>query len=181
MTDSISKAHRSWNMSRIRSTGTKPEIVVRSLLHALGYRFRLYGRVNKRLYKSGILPGKPDIVLKKYKTVICVHGCFWHHHQSCKRATTLKTRTQYWKDKFSRNKQRDKQNLQLLNTLGWNVIAVWECEVGAYLKQARQKPLRSTLLADRLQRELSPFVYDQSHSEAVLSVAENSPDYSVKK
>ncbi len=168
-------------MSRIRSTGTKPEIIVRRLLHALGYRFRLYGRVNKRLYKSGVLPGKPDIVLKKHKAVICVHGCFWHHHQACKRATTPKTRTQYWKDKFSRNQQRDKQNQQLLRALGWNVITVWECEVSVYLKEVRQKPLRSTKLSHRLLSELSPFVYDQSCPEQELFAAENSPDYSLKK
>ena len=96
MTDHLLKEKRSWNMSRIRSKNTSPEKTVRSLLHSMGYRFRLHGRVNKRLYKKGILPGKPDIVLAKYKTVIFVHGCFWHRHERCKKCTTPKTRTEWW-------------------------------------------------------------------------------------
>lgn len=79
--DRISKEHRSWNMSRIKGRDTKPELIVRSMLHKMGYRFRLNGKVSKKFNKKGVLPGKPDIVLAKYKTVIFVHGCFWHRHE----------------------------------------------------------------------------------------------------
>ncbi len=106
MADHLSKEKRSWNMSRIRATNTKPEMVVRSLLHSMGYRFRLHCKVNKKLYKSGILPGKPDIVLTKYKTIIFIHGCFWHRHEGCNKASTPKTRTKWWQTKFVRNCQR---------------------------------------------------------------------------
>lgn len=155
MIDRISKAHRSWNMSRIRSTDTKPEIIVRKLLYALGYRFRLHGRVDKRLCKSGVLSGKPDIVLTKYKTVLFVHGCFWHRHKECKRTTTPKSRIEFWKKKFFRNVERDMQNQQVLKVLGWNVVTIWECEALNYMKEAKQMPVKETTLAKRLQSELS--------------------------
>lgn len=160
MTDRISKEHRSWNMSRIRSTDTKPEVVVRRLLHALGYRFRLHGKVNKRFYKPGVLPGKPDIVLTKYKTVIFVDGCFWHRHKECKRATTPKTRIKFWKKKFSQNVERDRQNRQVLKALGWNVITIWECEVLNFIREAKQISVKETALTRQLQSEMSPFTYE---------------------
>lgn len=159
MIDKISEAHRSWNMSRIRSTDTKPEVIVRKLLYALGYRFRLYGKVNKRLYKSGILPGKPDLVLTKYKTVIFVHGCFWHRHENCKRATTPKTRVEFWENKFSQNVERDEQIRQVLKTLGWNLIIIWECEVLNFIKEIKKTSFKETALAQRIQSELSPVTY----------------------
>ena len=124
MTDHLSKEKRSWNMSRIRSKNTSPEKTVRSLLHAMGYRFRLHGKVNKRLYKTGVLPGKPDIVLTKYKTVIFVHGCFWHRHEGCKYATTPKTRTEWWLNKFDRNVSNDRKHQDVLKKLGWDVIII---------------------------------------------------------
>ena len=120
MTDHLSKEHRSWNMSRIRAENTKPEVVVRSLLHRMGYRFRI-------CVKN--LPGKPDIVLKKYKTVIFVHGCFWHRHEGCKRCTTPSTNKKYWTDKFQKNIIHDKRVEQKLKELGWQVIVIWECEL----------------------------------------------------
>ncbi|MBN2455469.1 MAG: DNA mismatch endonuclease Vsr [Sedimentisphaerales bacterium] len=106
-------------MSRIRSENTKPEIIVRSILHKMGYRFRLHRKD---------LPGKPDIVLPKYKTVIFVHGCFWHRHKGCKRCTMPSTKPDYWTAKFKHNLQRDKNNQRLLNTLGWQTIIIWECQ-----------------------------------------------------
>ena len=117
--DSISHEQRSWNMSRIRGKNTKPEIVVRRLLHNLGYRFRLH--------KQG-LPGTPDLVLKSYKTVVFVQGCFWHRHQGCKLSNLPKSRRTYWQNKFRKNVARDKRNQMLLTKAGWNVIVVWECE-----------------------------------------------------
>lgn len=119
MVDRITEKRRSWNMSRIKSKDTAPEKIVRSLLHCMGYRFRLHRKD---------LPGKPDIVLIKYKTVLEVRGCFWHRHKDCKETTTPKTNTKFWQDKFSKNIERDKQNEHKLKELGWNVIVIWECE-----------------------------------------------------
>lgn len=120
MTDIISKEKRSWNMSRIRSRDTKPELVVRSILHQAGYRFRLH---------ISTLPGKPDIVLPKYKTVIFVHGCFWHRHPGCKYAYNPKSRVKFWEGKFRKNIERHKTVTAELERLGWQVLVVWECEV----------------------------------------------------
>ena len=115
----ISEA-RSRNMSAIKSKNTKPEIIVRKLLHSMGYRFRLHKKD---------LPGSPDIVLPKYKTVIFVHGCFWHRHNNCKFATTPKTRTEFWENKFKENIERDIKNQNKLKNLGWKSRIIWECEI----------------------------------------------------
>jgi DNA mismatch endonuclease (patch repair protein) len=111
---------RSRNMSAIKSKNTKPEIKVRKVLHSMGYRFRLH---------SKDLPGSPDIVLPKYKTVIFVHGCFWHRHENCKYASTPKTRQEFWEAKFRENINRDKLNQENLSSKGWKIIVVWECEI----------------------------------------------------
>ena len=111
---------RSRNMSAIKSKNTKPEIAVRKLLHSMGYRFRLHRKD---------LPGSPDIVLPKYKTVIFVHGCFWHRHENCKYASTPKTRSEFWESKFEGNIKRDKINQTNLIKLGWKIIIVWECDL----------------------------------------------------
>ena len=111
---------RSRNMSAIKSKNTKPEITVRKLLHSMGYRFRLHKKD---------LPGSPDIVLPKYKTVIFVHGCFWHRHQNCKYASNPKTRREFWEKKFKENIERDKKTQEKLKNLGWKTNIVWECEV----------------------------------------------------
>lgn len=118
MTDRITKEHRSWNMSRIRSKDTKPEKVVRSLLHSMGYRFRLHVKD---------LPGKPDIVLPKYKTVIFVHGCYWHRHQGCKYAYTPKSNVSFYQEKFQKNIERHEKVTRQLEESGWKVVVVWEC------------------------------------------------------
>lgn len=119
MADHLSKEKRSWNMARIRSSNTRAEFAVRKLLHSLGYRFRLH---------RSDLPGKPDIVLPRHRTVIFVHGCFWHRHNRCSKSTTPKTNIQYWTDKFKRNIKRDIVSKKELNKLGWRVIVIWECE-----------------------------------------------------
>jgi DNA mismatch endonuclease (patch repair protein) len=118
--DRITNARRSWNMSRIRGCDTGPERAVRSILHRLGYRFRLH---------QGDLPGRPDIVLPRYKTVIFVHGCFWHRHEGCKFSYTPKTNKQFWQSKFNENIQRDSTANNRLLKLGWHVITAWECEL----------------------------------------------------
>ena len=110
---------RSRNMSAIKSKNTKPEIAVRRLLHSMGYRFRLHRKD---------LPGSPDIVLPKYKTVIFVHGCFWHRHENCKYASTPKTRKEFWENKFNSNKKRDQKIQKEIIDLGWQFIIIWECE-----------------------------------------------------
>lgn len=107
-------------MSRIRGKNTKPELLLRSLLHRAGYRFRLH---------APGLPGKPDIVLPKYSTVIFVHGCFWHRHEGCNNATMPKSRTEFWEDKFRRTVERDQEKQRQLEEMGWKVLIVWECEV----------------------------------------------------
>lgn len=106
-------------MSRIKGKNTKPEIVVRSWLHRHGFRFRLHRKD---------LPGTPDIILPKYKTVIFVHGCFWHRHLGCKYAYTPKSRTDFWNAKFTENMERDGVVKEKLIKLGWNVQTIWECE-----------------------------------------------------
>lgn len=120
MVDRISKEHRSWNMSRIRGKNTKPEVVLRSLMHRAGFRFRLHD--NK-------LPGKPDIVLPKHKTAIFVNGCYWHRHQGCPKATAPKTNTAFWTKKFETTVERDVRKKSELMQAGWRVITVWECEL----------------------------------------------------
>jgi DNA mismatch endonuclease, patch repair protein len=107
-------------MSRIRSQNTKPEIKVRSILHLMGFRFRLH---------LTDLPGRPDIVLPKYHTVIFVHGCFWHRHAGCKYAYSPKSRQDFWQNKFEQNKARDRKIKASLKSIGWNIIIVWECEL----------------------------------------------------
>lgn len=120
MVDSITSEQRSRNMSQIRSRDTTPEVIVRSILHKAGLRFRLHRKE---------LPGKPDIVLRKHRAVIFVHGCFWHRHPGCKRCTTPKTNPAYWLPKLQRNADRDKEHIADLKKLGWRVRVVWECEL----------------------------------------------------
>ena len=120
MVDKVSKEVRSYNMSRIRSKDTTPEILVRSYLFSKGLRFRK----NDKRY-----PGSPDIVLPKYKTMVFVHGCFWHLHDGCKYAVMPKSNVEFWEKKLYGNKERDERNKKELEELGWKVITVWECEL----------------------------------------------------
>lgn len=129
--DRLSKERRSWNMGRIRSRDTGPELIVRSTLHRLGFRFRLHDKT---------LPGCPDIVLPKWRHAIFVHGCFWHRHAGCKMAYTPKTRTEFWSTKFKQNIARDEAARSKLERLGWRVSIVWECEA-----------INSATLASKLQ------------------------------
>ena len=110
-------------MSRVGPKNTKPEMLVRRTLHRLGYRFRLH---------QGNLAGRPDIVLPKYKTVVFVHGCFWHRHAGCSKTSTPKTRADFWQDKFAANVDRDRRNEEALRANAWHVIVVWECETKDY-------------------------------------------------
>ncbi|WP_278898707.1 very short patch repair endonuclease [Roseburia hominis] len=120
MSDKLTPEKRSWNMSRIKGKDTKIEVEVRKYLFSKGYRFRK----NDKRY-----PGKPDIVLPKYHVAIFVHGCFWHRHEGCKDATTPKTRTEFWLEKFDKNVKNDRIKQEKLRELGWKVIVIWECEI----------------------------------------------------
>ncbi|HYM78782.1 MAG TPA: DNA mismatch endonuclease Vsr [Candidatus Dormibacteraeota bacterium] len=117
--DTISHVRRSENMRRIRSQHTKPELVIRSLVHRLGFRFRLHRRD---------LPGRPDLTFPSLKRVIFVHGCFWHQHKRCADGRLPKSRQSYWVPKLQANVVRDKRHRANLKRLGWNVLVVWDCE-----------------------------------------------------
>lgn len=127
MADTKTPAERSENMSRIRSTNTKPEEIVRKYLFIHGFRYRK----NDKRY-----PGKPDIVLPKYRTIIFVNGCFWHMH-GCSRSRLPRSNQDYWKPKIERNIQRDAENKQKLEADGWKVIVVWECELKKRIAEER--------------------------------------------
>ena len=118
--DNHSPKVRSYNMSQIKSTNTKPEEMVRKYLFSRGLRYRKNAKT---------LPGKPDIVLAKYKTIIFVNGCFWHGHNGCKYFVMPKSNTDYWREKIKKNIERDRKNYNNLSELGWNVITVWECQL----------------------------------------------------
>ena len=140
MADVHSKKVRSYNMSRIKGKNTKPEVLVRKWLHAAGYRFRLHDKK---------LPGKPDIGLKKYKTVIFVHGCFWHGHFGCRYFKMPSTRTDFWKKKIYENVARDSEHQEQIKALGWTVLVVWECELKT---KQREQGLQSVLQQMKTQR-----------------------------
>jgi DNA mismatch endonuclease (patch repair protein) len=126
--DVFSKSKRSDIMSKVSGKDTKPEILVRKYLFSKGFRYR-------KNVKD--LPGKPDIVLPKYKTIIFVHGCFWHGHENCEAAKLPASNIDYWTRKTSSNKKRDSQNIRTLKTLGWNVIVIWECELKSKNRESR--------------------------------------------
>jgi DNA mismatch endonuclease (patch repair protein) len=120
MTDVHDKVTRIYNMSRIRATNTKPEMLVRKFLHTQGFRYKLH---------DNTLPGKPDLVLPKYKTVIFIHGCFWHGHNKCKYFVVPKTRTDWWLKKINTNSSNDVKAIKALKKEGWKIIIVWECKL----------------------------------------------------
>lgn len=124
-------------MSRIRGQGTQPELTVRKLAHAAGLRFRLYRKD---------LPGSPDLVLPRWRLAVFVHGCFWHRHAACRRASVPSTRPEFWQAKFDRNQARDHRVATKLHALGWRVLVIWECECREPSK-VREKLLRHTRLA----------------------------------
>lgn len=118
MADRISPEQRSRNMSRVKGRDTKPELLVRSIVHGLGYRFRLHSKK---------LPGRPDVVLPRHRKVIFVHGCFWHGHPGCRRAARPSTNREFWDKKIEGNIARDAANIEALSAAGWKVLVVWQC------------------------------------------------------
>lgn len=127
--DKLTPERRSANMSRIRSRDTSPEMIVRRLVHGMGFRFRLH---------VATLPGKPDIVLPRLKRIIEVRGCFWHRHFGCIDSHIPKSRREYWRPKLARNQRRDEENGRQLRKLGWRLCVVWECEARANGKLVRR-------------------------------------------
>lgn len=133
MADRLSSEKRSWNMSRIKGKDTSIEVKVRKYLFSKGFRFRK---------NDNRLPGKPDIVLPRYRTVIFVHGCFWHRHPDCKDATIPKTRTEFWLDKFEKNVANDKAHSEALETAGWKVLTLWECDINKRFTETMDQLVR---------------------------------------
>ena len=167
--DIWNKEKRSECMSKIRSKDTKPELALRKALFARGFRYRV---------NAPNLPGKPDIVLPKYKTVIFLHGCFWHRHEGCKYAYTPKTNTKFWVDKITSNNERDKINFQKLTDLEWNIITVWECEIRHEYKR-NLKPLVDRVEMEILKnysKKISMKFYEECENEIML-VAEDIVEY----
>ena len=128
MTDNLSPEERSERMSRIRGKGTNPEMKLRRLVHGMGFRYRLH---------VSTLPGKPDLVFPGRRTVIFMHGCFWHRHEGCALARLPKSRIDFWKQKLDTNRQRDQRNQELLAEQGWRVLVVWECQLSDTIEVSR--------------------------------------------
>jgi DNA mismatch endonuclease, patch repair protein len=133
--DRLSPEQRSKHMARIRRAHTKPELIVRKILHALGYRFRI---------QAGNIPGRPDVAFTRRKKAIFVHGCFWHAHEACSLHHVPGTRREFWEAKFQRNKERDARLLEAARHEGWDCLVIWECET------------RSSVLSERLRSFLGP-------------------------
>lgn len=165
--DTITKEQRHRNMSHIRAKNTGPEIIVRKYLFSRGLRYRLYDIK---------LPGRPDLIFKKYKTVLFINGCFWHQHPNCKRASIPKSNQEYWINKLENNKKRDQANFEQYRYLGWNVIVVWECEL---------KPDQCKTTLERIYYEIiysiGPYSFnldiEQCTKNNILLAAEDSEDY----
>jgi len=137
MADNLTPEQRKKAMSRVQQQNTKPEKIVRSLLHRLGFRFRK---------NVSSLMGKPDIVLPKYKTIIFVHGCFWHQHKGCRKANRPTSNIEFWNNKLDKNVKRDKQTEAELKSLGWNILIVWTCEMKD--KELLIEKLKNSLLVE---------------------------------
>ncbi len=137
MTDVHNRKTRSYNMSRIRSKNTQPEILVRKFLHSNGLRFRLHDKK---------LPGRPDIVLPKYKTIVLVHGCFWHGHTNCKDFKIPRTNTEYWVSKIKKNIEKDLSVEKALTLQKWKIIVVWACQLETNKKETNLKVLLSKIV-----------------------------------
>jgi DNA mismatch endonuclease (patch repair protein) len=141
MADVHDKKTRSYNMSQIKGKNTKPEMLVRRFLHAHGFRYRLHDKK---------LPGKPDIVLPKYRTVIFVHGCFWHGHEGCRYYVIPKTRTEWWVAKIGGNKENDMKALLGLKKMGWHVIEFWACELRGQRLNASLNILKGNIINNQI-------------------------------
>lgn len=163
--DIKSKEERSRNMSAIRSGDTKPEMLVRKYLHSQGFRYGLHNHK---------LPGSPDIVLRKYKTVIFINGCFWHGHEGCKYFRLPKSNIEFWQTKIERNRQRDIETIEALKVKGWRVITVWECELRTVAQRGE------TLIQLVKDIKWSSKSSDYSREEEIQIAAEPEPKYGME-
>lgn len=134
--DCLTPEQRRQCMSAVHNKNTRPELTVRKYLFACGFRYRL---------NCTQLPGRPDIVLRKYRTVIFVNGCFWHGHEGCRRSTLPRTNAEFWREKIGQNKERDVRNMSELKRMGWNCIIVWQCELEPAVREQTLSSLVSTL------------------------------------
>jgi len=164
--DVLTPEQRHYNMSRIHSKDTKPEIIVRKWLWKNGYRFRLHRKD---------LPGKPDIILAKYRVVIFVHGCFWHMH-NCKYGSKPKTNRSFWNKKLDDNVKRDRKNIKKLHSIGWRVLIIWECEIMKWDSKLEAK-IRSSLHGSNI-KFTSKNIYDNPFNEEINYAAENDNHHS---
>jgi DNA mismatch endonuclease (patch repair protein) len=166
MTDIFTPEKRSEVMSRIRGRDTTPELTLRSLLHGLGYRFTVNGHRNRSL------PGKPDLVLPKFRTVIFVHGCFWHAHEGCPHFRLPKSRRAWWQAKLAGNRARDQRNEAAIRSLGWHVVTIWECALTTVAARQWLTARLPSLIGDPVESAVAA---------ALPKVAEDATPYRVKK
>jgi DNA mismatch endonuclease (patch repair protein) len=166
--DVLTPEQRHFNMSQIHPKDTKPELCVRKWLWQNGYRYRLHRKD---------LPGKPDIVLPKYRAVIFVHGCFWHKH-NCKYGSTPKTNKDFWNKKLSGNVERDKKNIKMLIELNWRVLVIWECEIIKWNSELEAK-IRGFLHGNIIQYK-NKNIYDDTLDEEFKYAAERGEEYLIK-
>ncbi len=146
MTDRVTPEKRSEIMRAVRGKNTGPEMIVRSAAHRLGLRFRLH---------DPRLPGRPDMVMPKWKTVIFINGCYWHRHRGCRKATTPKSNTGFWEAKFASNQARDRRNYKKLATLGWRVLVIWQCEVRSHEQAAAMLSMHFQASTSKHKRRLT--------------------------
>ena len=168
MADKMTKIQRHYCMSRIRSKDTKPEMLVRRHLHARGHRYRINVRQ---------LPGTPDIVLRKYKTVIFINGCFWHGHEGCRYFVMPKSNTEFWQKKIGRNRQRDIEKRIQLRRMGWHTIIIWECELKPKNRhttlQALEQTLNKIFLQNNKVQVTTPYINTEAASGFVAEERES--------
>ncbi len=169
MTDTLTKEHRSYVMSRIHSRDTKPEKVVRSYLFSRGLRFR----VNVRN-----LPGHPDVVLAKYRAIVEIRGCFWHRHPGCATATTPKSHVRFWREKFKRNVARDKRHEVEWAAAGWRLFVVWECELAPKVRAATLEKLYGAIVSGTAYAAAgTAYTLPEAAEDAALLAAEEAARY----
>lgn len=170
MADLYSKEKRSYLMSRIRSQNTKPEMIVRKFLFSKGFRYRV--NVKK-------LPGSPDIVLRKYRTAIFIHGCFWHGHENCKIAHIPKTRREWWEKKINRNIERDGDTRAKLKAMGWRTMVVWECQLAPKQQAATLEGIANSLykvyLEDHKKNKAQPYIRQGQEGDLPMVAEEGTP------
>lgn len=172
MTDTLTPTQRHLNMSHIRSKNTKPEILVRKWLWQHGYRYRLNVKD---------IPGRPDIVLRKHRTVIFINGCFWHGHDGCNKFVMPKSNVEFWENKIRTNKARDEKNHRILRKAGWNVIVIWECQLKAALIEETMREVAENLRHNNIKTPWYDVSTNTTHKNtSSLMVAEPTPEYTAE-